>query len=419
MRRNIALFIDGTGNDGRDSSKTPTNVWKLHEACDAVEWDKGTNVPETTSSIRPDVKHYIPGVGTKGRVFKSLVQMTGFTVPEKVDEGYKFVASQYNPEEGDHIYLFGFSRGAFAARVLAGFVGKVGNAFLHLSLEDQLVLAYEAYTASLLLAAPETFSAYFNRVRETLPPVDWLRIPLPIHFVGVWDTVKSYAGRELPEIERLPDHISFGRHALAIHERRHEMTPTLWTDWAGTSSDRVIQTWFPGAHADVGGGYPESELSHIAFGWMAQQCRGPSDGSWGLTVTESPLPSSYLPGTPTMHQTALHQTALHQTTLHQTRTGDEDFYWGFVDPVRKRIEHPRKALTECLGGTPAANRILSSMYVHQSTCDDLLHPLDVTFHDNWPEKAKEDAREEVGKVRDLALQVCLELQHRYSREAIR
>jgi hypothetical protein len=212
--------------------------------------------------------------------------------------------------------------------------------------------------------------------------------------------VKSYAGRELPEIERLPDHISFGRHALAIHERRHEMTPTLWTDWDGTSSDRVIQTWFPGAHADVGGGYSESELSHIAFGWMAQQCRGPSDGSWGLTVTESP---------PTMHQ----------TTMHQTRTGDEDFYWGFVDPVRKRIEHPRKELTECLRGTPAANRILSSMYVHQSTCDDLLHPLDITLHDSWPEKAKEDAREEVGKVRDLALQVYLELQHRYGRAAIR
>jgi hypothetical protein len=81
MRRNIALFIDGTENDGRDSSKTPTNMWKFHEARDAVEWDKGTNVPETTSSIRPDVKalhtwsrHKRPGFqipGPDDRIYRS------------------------------------------------------------------------------------------------------------------------------------------------------------------------------------------------------------------------------------------------------------------------------------------------------------------------------------------------------------
>ncbi|HXE64040.1 MAG TPA: DUF2235 domain-containing protein [Bryobacteraceae bacterium] len=400
MRRNIALFIDGTGNNGRDTSKTATNVWKLHEACNALQWDKRTANPETASSIRPDVRHYIPGVGAKGGFFKSLIQATGFTVPEQVDEGYRFIASHYSPEEGDHIYLFGFSRGAFAARVLAGFAGKVGNAFLHVSLQDQLILAYEAYAASILLDTPEAFTAYFNRIRETLPPADWLTIPLPIHFVGVWDTVKSYLGRELPEIKRLPDHISFGRHALAIHERRDEMEPALWTDWRGTSPDRVIQAWFPGAHADVGGGYPESELSHRALEWIVQQCAGPADGSWGLRVVESSLPSL--------------NTSVR--TMHQTRTGEEEFSLALPENLRGRFEHSRNALTDCLAATPEARRLLSSFRVHQSACEDLLRPAPITFHESWSDGAEERAREAVSKASGLALRLYLELQRRNFRD---
>jgi uncharacterized protein (DUF2235 family) len=101
---NIALFIDGTDNDGRNSAKSATNVWKLYLAC-----------TEPADNTR-----YVNGVGTGGHWFSNRAgALAGFGTGERVRDSYLFLASRYVP--GDHIYLFGYSRGAYAARSLAGF----------------------------------------------------------------------------------------------------------------------------------------------------------------------------------------------------------------------------------------------------------------------------------------------------------
>ena len=239
--KNLALFIDGTDNDGeRDLPRgEATNVYKLYKMC-------GEPNP-----------FYFRGVGS-GRL-GALGGSTGFGTKRRLRLAYKYLVENYEP--GDSIYLFGFSRGAFAVRLLAGFLGYVGTLFGRPPFEDYLPHVYQIYESSVALDVVDSFRHYLEALTENRPE------PLPIHFIGVWDTVERYFPvRDLPEIKKLPSHITHARHALAIHERRNEMTPTLWTGWEETST--VEQVWFPGAHADVGGGYKQDKLSMAPLEWM-------------------------------------------------------------------------------------------------------------------------------------------------------
>lgn len=235
MSKRIVLFIDGTGCNGQ-KDKDRTNVWKLHNAC-----------------LEPKEQQlYLRGVGT-GR-FKVMGGLAGFGTRKRLEDAYNFLVKNHN-KDGDHVFLFGFSRGALAVRLFADFLGHVGKLFDDPVNRKYLYRVYQIYEVSALLGAAAEFRAYMRHFGEGIRP-------LPIHFIGVWDTVEEYWSRgPRPDLEKLPDHISVARHALALHERRSEMEPTLWKKWSPgvklpeDQGPRVMQVWFPGAHSDVGGGY--------------------------------------------------------------------------------------------------------------------------------------------------------------------
>jgi uncharacterized protein (DUF2235 family) len=250
MGKNIVLFIDGTGkNGGTDAAGARTNVWKLHKACGEPS----------------RLQCYLPGVGSAR--FDAGGEMAGFGTRKRLETAYHFLLKNFTP--GDNIFFFGFSRGALAVRLFADFLGYAGTLFGGRELRRYLHRVYQIYEASVLLNAADRFRRYMTSTfGETTP--------LPIHFLGVWDTVAEYwSPGELPDIEKLAFHISYARHALALHERRGEMEPTLWTSWAAvpTARPKVMQVWFPGAHSDVGGGYPEAKLAEAPLRWMGDEAR--------------------------------------------------------------------------------------------------------------------------------------------------
>ena len=294
MPKNLALFIDGTGNKGpRDQPlQKDTNVFKLFELC------------------KEPAKLYQFGVGqTK---FDMLGSIGGFGTKKRLREAYRFVIDNY--ENGDNIYLFGFSRGALAVRLFAGFLGYVGSLFGKPPFEAYLPHVYRIYESSVVLDVLPEFRRYVAEINDRIEPI-------PIHFIGVFDTVQRYIPkRDLPNIETLAPHITHGRHALAIHERRGEMEPTVWKNWSG--SQTVKQVWFPGAHSDVGGGYPEMRLANAPLRWLGTEAAG-----FGLKFSSLPSPSG-------------------KRILHQERTSDMVIGQILAIKVPKinEGERPRKAL---------------------------------------------------------------------------
>jgi uncharacterized protein (DUF2235 family) len=283
MAKNIALFIDGTWNWSAD--KYPTNVKLLYDSALAA----GGN----------QVCHYLPGVGTEhsGMTFEPrflryaairaglrylprwvrnlLGAAFGWGTAFKIKEAYAFLCNNY--KRGDSVYLFGFSRGAFAARSLAGFVSFVGVLYQHeLHRVEEAYRVYESNNAD----AREALADYVQRMTGTRPPLIIEGEPaLPIYMIGVWDTVGALGIRgrnadvpawftEHHQVE-LPKNITHARHALALHELRKSFEPLLWS--SRQSNQSLVQAWFPGAHADVGGGYKENGHSVEALRWMGQE----------------------------------------------------------------------------------------------------------------------------------------------------
>ena len=246
MSKNIVICCDGTGNEfGNESS----NVVKLY------------SVLRTGPT---QVAYYHPGVGTMGaraaltRAGKTWTRIVGlafgYGLSENIGDAYQFLMNTY--EDGDRVFVFGFSRGAYTARALCGMLHMFG--LMSRGNEGMIPYAirlFKAQPPDLALAGrfKETFS------REVRP-----------HFLGVWDTVSSvgwiYNAVHFPFTTENPDP-RFVRHAVAIDERRTFYRQNLFRPSAGQTVDQV---WFVGAHSDVGGSYPEhqSGLSKITLAWM-------------------------------------------------------------------------------------------------------------------------------------------------------
>ena len=292
--RNICAFIDGTWN--RAGTRTPTNVRKLFDA-----------IPEGVVKGREQHKLYIPGVGKKPRADGGVLDEADYAVAlsrylrrelptgtatvgrwligggfgrgtaARIKAAYHFLCENYDARRGDRVFLFGFSRGAFAARSLAGFTGRVG--VLLADKLEHVERAYEIYERSEDPAQTELadFLEQLTGVRVVTADSEFY---LPIHFLGVWDTVASLGlpsrlewltapFTEYHQVE-VPPSVMTARHALALHELRGLFEPLLWKRGAHTD---LKQVWFAGAHADVGGGYEAGEdaLSNIALRWMATE----------------------------------------------------------------------------------------------------------------------------------------------------
>jgi uncharacterized protein (DUF2235 family) len=272
MARNIVVFCDGTGNEVEGNL---SNVLKLFRIA--------------KKSPRQHV-YYNPGIGTIGhrdawaRIKQSTRAAfglaTGYGIDRDILGAYEFICTHY--ETGDAIFLFGFSRGAYTVRAVAGLIHLLG-----LLAPDQLNLATYALTAYKRASEKDDLSIAWNFRRI----VGARRVT--IEFVGVWDTVASVivprGDRLLPSLQTLPytrsnPSVRVFRHAMAIDERRRMFRLNHWrapqpfvanpfrAQRAEVAQD-IKQVWFAGVHSDIGGGYPEEEsgLSKFPLLWMIDE----------------------------------------------------------------------------------------------------------------------------------------------------
>ncbi|GAA0928955.1 DUF2235 domain-containing protein [Pseudonocardia zijingensis] len=219
---------------------------------------------------------YVEGAGVSDNPIDALRGgLTGADLDRSITAGYRWLAREYRP--GDQVALFGYSRGAYTARSIAGMISRVGLVAPTGDLDRAVELAYARYREQ--HSAPP----------GSLPP---LGVPLaweptdpqnPVRFIGVWDTVgalgiPAYVGvpdlfRSREQYEfldvRLDPRIPHARHAVALDEMRGPFRPTLWRDH-GPGQD-VKQVWFPGDHGDVGGSHAEKGLSDEALDWMMRE----------------------------------------------------------------------------------------------------------------------------------------------------
>jgi len=277
MKRIIAC-TDGTWDkpsDTKDGESLDSNVCLLFNGIKDVAED-GTK----------QLKAYDTGVGSSyGWRDKLLGGTMGQGLDRKIMEMYGFLMLNYQPatppQKSDEIYLFGFSRGAYTARSLAGFIrccGILKPENLHL-----IETAFGLYRDRNKYTSPD--SDAMVSFRRNYSTEDVTRI----HLLGVWDTVGSLGLPltffKLYNSEKYKFHdvtlsstVNYAYHAVAIDERRKLFEPTLWVPSAKVLSGEVKQIseqrWFPGVHCNVGGGYKDRGLSNGPLHWMVEKAGG-------------------------------------------------------------------------------------------------------------------------------------------------
>ena len=264
MRR-IVICADGTWNRADDDDhgpETPTNVVKLARAILPVAAD-GTS----------QITYYHTGIGTHDGADRIVGGAFGEGLVTTILDCYRFLVNNYVP--GDELYFFGFSRGAYTVRSLAGLIRNSGLLRLeHAGLES------------------EAFSLYRDRDPDRHPNSESARAfreqyahDVRITCVGVWDTVgalgipvslfKQFTHRRHAFHDvTLSSRIENAFHALAIDERRKPFAPALWEQPVEDLNRTWLeQAWFAGVHSNVGGGYPDAGLSDQSFRWMVERVK--------------------------------------------------------------------------------------------------------------------------------------------------
>jgi len=253
--KHLVVCLDGTWND-RDSEASITNVVKIMRC-----------VENRDCNGNPQVTFYDAGVGTGDVVDRITGGAFGKGLVENIQDGYRFLCNNY--EEGDKLYVFGFSRGAYTARSLCGLVCSQG--LLRKNQLHRVDVVWNRFKGQ-----PPA------RTDEIEPPIE-----VGIECLGVWDTVGalgipetivSRLGIGKAQKERLrfldtnlSDKIAVALHGIAIDEKRAPFRPTLWQYKEGSDAPAkhtVEQVWFPGVHSDLGGGYKKHDLSDNALRWM-------------------------------------------------------------------------------------------------------------------------------------------------------
>jgi uncharacterized protein (DUF2235 family) len=262
--KKIILCCDGTWNSAdrveKDGKPCVTNVVKM-----------AVRVARRDDQGVPQIIYYDQGVGTGNYVDKITGGVKGDGLEENIHDAYRFVVANY--EQGDEVYLFGFSRGAFTARSISGMIRKCG-----ILTRKRVEKYHEALATYHSDSHPDDAGPKAFRLENSISPTD----PIEIKFIGVWDTAGALGipggiGHDKHKFEfhdtGLSGSVKYAYHALAIDERRGPFQPTLW-DYAPKPDQKVEQVWFCGVHSDIGGGYPESGLSDIALQWMMDKASG-------------------------------------------------------------------------------------------------------------------------------------------------
>ena len=219
--------------------------------------------------------------------------LTGSGLSDLVREGYQFLATNYT--RGDEIFIFGFSRGAYSARAVAGLIGEIGL----------LTAGGMPYFPEIFKDVQHRHDPHYMPKHPDLPFRDkpsasdpeykkklarrrLTILGVPIKVVGVFETVGSLgppkvgflqkAGLQQSSMKELSFYdtslsncIEYAFQALALDERRFAFQPTLWEKFSG-SRTILRQVWFPGAHANIGGGYDDQQMATITLAWMLAQC---------------------------------------------------------------------------------------------------------------------------------------------------
>jgi uncharacterized protein (DUF2235 family) len=261
MKR-LVVCCDGTWN--KPDSEHVTNVEKIART---VQSD-----PSVTGGDYQLV-YYVSGVGAGSyEADRILGGAFGFGLFHNVVACYRFLAQNYEPD--DEIFIFGFSRGAYTARSVAGMLATVGLLTKVALVEERLPEAVNLYQGKKVKggALGESVDEFKHDHCHAAK----------VTFLGVFDTVGALGvpgfEKEAPRFHnvQLSNQVLCARQALAIDETRLKFAPTFWEapaepPGAPTEDPRVKQVWFEGAHSDVGGGYAQTGLSDTALLWMARQ----------------------------------------------------------------------------------------------------------------------------------------------------
>jgi uncharacterized protein (DUF2235 family) len=252
MARNLVVCLDGTNNEFGAQN---TNVVRLFQAL--------------AEDPARQCRYYDPGVGTMGypgaltRVMQKVTQVLGLAfglgVTQNVIDAYQFLMRRY--QDGDRIFIFGFSRGALEARALAAMLYRCG--LLKPDLETLTPYAVRVFQTVNNQKVAGEFKATFSRKAE-------------VEFLGLWDTVTAFGNVwtpiAWPNVTHNPS-VRTVRHAVALDERRAFFRQNRWAEGDATLGQSVKERWFVGVHCDVGGGYPanESALWTLPMEWMVTE----------------------------------------------------------------------------------------------------------------------------------------------------
>src|SRR6266536_3627254 len=301
MAKNIIFCADGTWNgpgqdEDHDRVADPTNVFKVFANLDGVDAPETTRLADeqersltTPNGTVQQVAKYLHGVGDSGNF---LVKMGGGAggagLVTRVVRGYTFISRNYTA--GDRIFVIGFSRGAYTARALAGLIaarGLLDATGIDLTEKERAYRLGSAEWFEYRRRALQGKGNLLHALQEvafdlpgflTRPPSSPRVADVTIESVAVWDTVGALGipaynlgAQRLDAFQfadtALSSKVRHGLHAVAVDEQRADFTPTLWD-----ADPRILQALFPGAHSDVGGGYPRREsqsgLSDGGLQWM-------------------------------------------------------------------------------------------------------------------------------------------------------
>jgi len=275
MSKRLIVCCDGTGNEINDIE---SNVLKFSRIL-----SRGSD----------QITFYDPGVGTisdGGAIGNTLAKTKsvlglalGIGLDRNILEAYKFLVDNY--EDGDEIYLFGFSRGGYTVRVLAGFLHLVGLLDPHQ--KHLCEFAFRTYRKGHQNKDYDPIKRYHEILGTRR---------ISIRFMGCWDTVASifvfrldrlfFPWKEILPFTKSNPSVEAFRHAMAIDEKRRFYRLLKWEEgqqysWHSHNEQvthkpqDVKQLWFSGVHSDVGGGYPELEngAAKFALEWMVEESR--------------------------------------------------------------------------------------------------------------------------------------------------
>jgi uncharacterized protein (DUF2235 family) len=275
----IVICCDGTWNSAdQEKKKVVVKGQEVEELCVTNVLKIACRLCKKKKDGALQIVYYDQGVGTGNLVDRIGGGAFGDGMTANINDTYRFLVANYEP--GDSIYLFGFSRGAYTARSIAGMIRRCGI------LRRDAVRQYPEARALYASGTPAT-----DPIAIKFREANAIETETPIQCVGVWDTVGAlgvplgvFEGLNEKKYEFLDTSLSpvvkFAFHALAVDEHRKPFLPTLWAT-EPAAGQTLQQVWFAGAHSDVGGGYPQQGLSDLALDWMMDSAK-----SAGLEVDD-------------------------------------------------------------------------------------------------------------------------------------